>query len=170
MNGKTKYNTYLPVQHPMQLVPPWVFRNYAIPMKAQSKIVKDLCVNSLNTLKRRQNNRHFPDHIFKGIFLNENVWILIKFQVPTGSINYISALVHTMVWRRQVDKQLSEPMMCSLFTHICVTRPQWVKFHFIKRSPVFVNIICTIVRFIKTALIWIGITRDRVLSYEFDAF
>ena len=32
-----------------------------------------------------------------------------------------------MVWRRPGDKPLSEPMMVSLLTHICVTRPQWVK-------------------------------------------
>ena len=32
-----------------------------------------------------------------------------------------------MAWRRRGDKPLSEPMMVSLLTHICVTRPQWVK-------------------------------------------
>ena len=34
-----------------------------------------------------------------------------------------------MAWRRPGGKPLSEPMMVSLLTHICVTRPQWVKFH-----------------------------------------
>ena len=32
-----------------------------------------------------------------------------------------------MAWRRPGDKPLSEPMMISWLTHICVTRPQWVK-------------------------------------------
>ena len=32
-----------------------------------------------------------------------------------------------MAWRRSGDKPLSKPMMVSLPTHICVTRPQWVK-------------------------------------------
>ena len=32
-----------------------------------------------------------------------------------------------MAWRRPGDKSLSEPRMESLLTHICVTRPQWVK-------------------------------------------
>ena len=32
-----------------------------------------------------------------------------------------------MVWRRPGDKLLSESMVVSLLTHICVTRPQWVK-------------------------------------------
>ena len=31
-----------------------------------------------------------------------------------------------MAWRRPGDKPLSEPMMVSLSTHICVARPQWV--------------------------------------------
>ena len=31
-----------------------------------------------------------------------------------------------MAWHRRGDKPLSEPMMISLLTHICVTRPQWV--------------------------------------------
>ena len=32
-----------------------------------------------------------------------------------------------MAWRRPGDKPLSEPMMVSLLTHICVTRPQFLK-------------------------------------------
>ena len=32
-----------------------------------------------------------------------------------------------MAWRRPSDKPLSEPMMISLPTHVCVTRPKWVK-------------------------------------------
>ena len=49
---------------------------------------------SVNTLKPRQNGRHFADDIFKCIFLNENVWIPIKFSmkfVPKGPINSIGA-------------------------------------------------------------------------------
>ena len=82
-----------------------------------------------NTMRPRQNGWHFPDDILKCIFLNENIWILIKISlkfVPKGPINYIPALVQIMAWRRPGDKPLSEPMMVSLLTHICVTRPQWV--------------------------------------------
>ena len=32
-----------------------------------------------------------------------------------------------MAWRRPGDKPLSHPMMGSVLTHICVTRPHWVK-------------------------------------------
>ena len=84
----------------------------------------------INTLRPRQNGRHFADDIFKCIFLNENAWMPIEISlkfVPEGPINNIPALVQTMAWRRPGDKPLSEPMMVSLLTHICVTRPQWVK-------------------------------------------
>ena len=50
----------------------------------------------------------------------------LKF-VPKGPINNIPALVQIMAWRLPGDKPLSEPMMVSLLTHICVTRSQWVK-------------------------------------------
>ena len=80
-----------------------------------------------NTLKPRQNGRHFADDTFKCIFLNENVWIPITIWlefVPKGPINNIPALVQIMAWHRPGDKPLSESMMVSLQTHICVT--QWV--------------------------------------------
>ena len=62
-------------------------------------------------------------------FLNENVRISIKISlkfVPKGPINNNPSLVQIMAWRRLGDKPLSEPMMVSLLTYICVTRPQWV--------------------------------------------
>ena len=77
----------------------------------------------LNTLRPRQNGRHFADDILKCIFLNENVWIPIEISlnfVPKGPINNIPALVQIMAWRRSGDKPLSEPMMVGLTTHICV--------------------------------------------------
>ena len=52
--------------------------------------------------------------------------ISLKF-VPTCLFNNIPVLVHIMAWRRPSDKPLSELMMVNLLTHICVTRPQWVK-------------------------------------------
>ena len=65
----------------------------------------------------------------KTFSLNENarisIKILLKF-VPKGPINKIPALVQIIAWRRSGDKPLSEPMMVSSLTHICVTRPQWV--------------------------------------------
>ena len=67
---------------------------------------------------------------FQMIFQNENVWISIKISlkfVPKAPINNIPSLVQIMAWRRPGDKPLSEPMMVSLLTHICVTRVMgWV--------------------------------------------
>ena len=82
-----------------------------------------------NTLRPRQNGRNFANDAFKCIFLNENVRILIRISlklVPKGPSNNIPALVQIMAWRRSGNKPLSEPMMVSLLTHICVTQPQWV--------------------------------------------
>ena len=39
-----------------------------------------------------------------------------------------------MAWRQPEDKPLSEPMMVSLLTRICVTRAQWVKNDVYKHS------------------------------------
>ena len=50
----------------------------------------------INTLRPRQNGLHFPDDIFKCIYLNENAWIAIKISlkfVPPVPINNIPAMV-----------------------------------------------------------------------------
>ena len=83
----------------------------------------------IDTLRRRKHGYHFTYNTFKLIFLNENVIISIKISlkfVPKGPINNIPALVQIMAWHRPGHKPLSEAMMVSLLTHICVTRPQWV--------------------------------------------
>ena len=57
----------------------------------------------INTLRPRQNGRHFPDDIFKCIFLDANVWISVKISlkiVPEVRIYNIPALVQIMAWRR----------------------------------------------------------------------
>ena len=52
--------------------------------------------------------------------------ISLKF-VPKGLINNIPAFVQIISWRRPGDKPLLESMVVILVTHMCVTRPQWVK-------------------------------------------
>ena len=92
-------------------------------------LAMEYCSRALNTLRPRQDGRHFADDIFTCIFFNENCCILNKFSlkyVRKGPIDNNPALVQIMAWRRSGDKPLSEPMMVSLLTHICVTRPQWV--------------------------------------------
>ena len=61
-------------------------------------------VVEINTLRQRQNGRHFADGIFKSILLNENVWIPIKISqkfVPKGPINNIPAMVQIMAPTRR---------------------------------------------------------------------
>ena len=86
-------------------------------------------ISSLNTLRPRQNGRHFADDIFKCISLNENICnslnVLLNL-VPKVRINNIPSLVQIVAWRRSGDKPLSEPMIVTVLTHICVTRLQWV--------------------------------------------
>ena len=65
-------------------------------------------------------------HFLEWKFMNFNIKNSLNF-VPKGSINNIPALVQIMTSCQTGDKPLSEPMMLSLLTHICLTRPQWVK-------------------------------------------
>ena len=62
-------------------------------------------------------------------------------------------MVQIMAWRRPGDKPLSEPMMFSFPTHICVARPQWVKLF--QLSPMrSINIIRWLVR--AGILLWLA--------------
>ena len=83
----------------------------------------------INTLRLRQNRRHFADYILKCIFLNENVSISMKIPlkfIPKVPINNIPTLVQIMAWHRSGTKPLSEPMIVRSLMHICIARPQWV--------------------------------------------
>ena len=56
----------------------------------------------------RHNGRHFPEDIFKCIFLRENFWILNKISlkyVPDDLIDNMAALVQIMAWCRLDEKQ-----------------------------------------------------------------
>ena len=100
--------------------------------KISFRLVISIYQQLLNTLRLRQNGRHYPDDIFKFIFLNKNIRISIKISlrsVPEGPINKIPAQVQIMAWCHPGNKPLSEPMVVSLLMHICVTRPQWVKMY-----------------------------------------
>ena len=69
----------------------------------------------------------FYQTTFSNSFSYENIQILIRISlnfVPNDPINNIRALVPIMAWRRPGVKPVSEPMLASLPTHECVTRPQ----------------------------------------------
>ena len=72
---------------------------------------------------------HIADGIFKRVSLNENFWIVneiwLKYVLSDLIVN-MAALVQIMAWRRPGAKPLSESMVVSLLTHICITRPQSV--------------------------------------------
>ena len=90
------------------------------------------CWWSVNTLRPRQDGLYFVDDVLKCIFLNENMWISLKSPlkfIPRGPFNNIPALVQIMACRRPGNKPLSESMLVFVPTHICVTRPQWVKMY-----------------------------------------
>ena len=111
---------------------PWIFMTSGPLFSEQCHLPKFRSVEYkfLNTSRPIRNGQHFADDIFKRIFFNENVWISINISLtcaPKYPINNYPPLVQIMAWRRPGDKPLSEPMMASLPTYICVTRPQWVK-------------------------------------------
>ena len=57
--------------------------------------IDKFCQCLFNTLRPRQNGRHFSDDIFKSILLDENVWTSIKISLnyfPKGPIYNIPAL------------------------------------------------------------------------------
>ena len=106
-----------------------VFANLGLPVSIWNRNIK----MRVSTLMPRWNAHHFADGIFKRIFVNTNVWISTITSptfVPKGPINNILALDQMMACCRQGDKPLSEPMVVTLLTHICITRPQWVKVFF----------------------------------------
>ena len=63
-----------------------------------------LNVFNILRLKVKQKGWHFPDDIFKWIFLNENIWIWLNISlkfVPKDPINNIPALVQKMALTRR---------------------------------------------------------------------
>ena len=80
----------------------WNEITYPFPNLLQALLLSQgpLLLTWFNTLRPRQNGRHFADDIFKCIFLNEN---LLMHNNP--------ALVQIMAWRRSGDKPLSKPMI-----------------------------------------------------------
>ena len=121
--GVTRYDVAgQPLRWPHLLTHNWIL--------LKARISSHIYHRQVNTLRPRQNGRHFADDTFKSVFLNENVRVSIKISlkfVPKGPIDNMPALVQIMAWRRLGDKPLSEPMMVRSLMHICVTRPQWVQ-------------------------------------------
>ena len=85
---------------------------------------------SVNTLRPSQNGHHFANNIFKCISLNKNFWILNEIH----SNMFLG--VYLTIWLPQFRRWLVAVQATRLYlnqwwrrlpTHLCVTRPQWVK-------------------------------------------
>ena len=82
-------------------------------------------------MRPRQNRCNCADSIFKCISLNKNALILLTISLTFVSkvqINNIPGLVQIMACCRPGNKPLSEPMVASFLTHICMTWLQWVNY------------------------------------------
>ena len=94
---------------------PWWHDHMFTSYEQQSKTANArISIIFFNSSSPGQNGRHFTDDIFKRIFLNQNVRIVIKISlkfVPKGPVNNIPALVHIMAWRLFGTKPLSESML-----------------------------------------------------------
>ena len=88
----------------MSVISGWWLRPLPLPSPGKFSVI--------NTLRWRQNGHHFPDDIFKWIFLNENTWISIKIEVCSQGSNqqyssigsdYGLALVRwqTIIWTNE---------------------------------------------------------------------
>ena len=85
---------------------------------------------TFNKLRPRQDGLHFAYEILKCTFLNEICCILIKISVKCvhkGPIDNNPAFVQIMAWRRKATSHYLNQSWPRLLTHICVSRPQWVK-------------------------------------------
>ena len=101
---------------------------------------------------------------------------ILKFELKFHSffpINNIPASVHKMAWCRIGAKQLSEPMMVILLTHICVTQIQWVNgpqfwWRFLHGVIISLKEIILLIFFAKiihhVQNIWVYIEADSVTS------
>ena len=111
------------------------------------------------------------DAILQTTFSNAISWMkMLEFRLKfhwslflKGPINNTPALGQIMAWRRPGEKPLSEPMMVILLTHICVTRPQWVKLILLMHnSSFYIKIIFWGMRILIRKIRW---SWDQVESY-----
>ena len=90
----------------------------------------------VNTLRLRQNGHHFPDDIFKCIFLNENIWISIKISlkfVPKGPVNNVPPSDEIMVLHPPGARHYLNQWWLD-YPHTCVTQPRWANGAFLLKA------------------------------------
>ena len=98
------------------------------PYATLMQIITDLCTYRHVIIQHNGAQTKWPPFSrwhFQMNIRNENAWISNQISlnlVPRDPINTIPPLVQIMAWCRPGDKPLSEPMMCSLLTHIWANR------------------------------------------------
>ena len=101
--------------------------------RVQLKIHWNLYNETGKVLLKTHKFHHLSGTVFTKVRLFYLSWKITCLERPQNTVvalyrfHCIPALVQIMVWRWPGDKPLSEPMMVSLPTYICVTQPQWVK-------------------------------------------
>ena len=93
----------------------------------------------VNTLRPRQNGRHFPYDIFKCIFFYENPWISIKISLkffPRVQLTISQHWFRKWFGAYQSKSHCLNQCLVSLLAHLCVIRPQWVKLIYAIRSSI----------------------------------
>ena len=99
--------------------------------------------STLNTLRVRQNGCHFTDDIFKCIFLNENVWIPIKFHWNLFLRVQLTIFQYWLRWWLGAFQVTSYYLNQWLLVHRCTYAP-----------PGFNELICWIILKKKYACIY----------------
>ena len=64
-------------------------------------------IQHIEGLRPRQNGRHFPDDIFKYIFLSENVWIFVKMSLKFVPQGQLTIFKHWFRWSLDADQATS---------------------------------------------------------------
>ena len=99
------------------------------------KINKTPLLCCFNKLRPSQNGRHLADDIFKHAFSFKKMHeFRLRFHWSLFLRFEIIIFQHWFRWWLGTGQPLSEPMMVSLLTHICVIRPQWVKLYALFQS------------------------------------
>ena len=86
---------------------PWSFFSFRCYTSIQHRRTQQCKLT--NTLRPRQNGRHFADGIIKCIYVNENHCILLRFSPKF--IDNMPALVQVMAWCQIGNNPVPEPMM-----------------------------------------------------------
>ena len=118
-----------------------------------------ICILEVKTLNPRQKGRHLQDDIFKYIFVNENIRILLKISlkfVPKVLISNIPALAQIMVLCQQGNKPLSETIVVTywcIFVSLSLKELTPIKSNGDRCQNLTSHAICSLVSHIKIPMI-----------------